>query len=310
METRFEMVAAVAGYGLASFDDMDAVLNWYLPEECFLLIHEGELHKNAGLRAVQSWCDDVNQEYSRIKYDSNVIENLLSYKDKADSLSLIVLGVEGNTEIIREAWDNNIEVADLTRAMYIVQQGIDLEVALREPVSHAHEISDGLGGRGSLEIFAPQNGSEDRTGNVHLHKPYEACYDDCPEPHYSEEDAEKRSAEWNAQGIEKARTSLPSEQDPLIQMMKKAEPLYSAKELEEIVAGYIRAHEERYHTPEVAHRKEHIVASVAGEDDDTISKMDKVRCIMGKDGIAKTAPRRQPKPGEKVVWLSAEEVTE
>lgn len=160
MENNYEMIAAVIGNGEVEMDALDALLDWFLPDDCRL-----ELSTNdPGVEIVRQWCEEVGQEYSFERTSEYMIESLMSWQDQDYNVALIVLGVENNERFVYAAWNAGIEVYDLTRAMYPVTRGDDLDLVVYEPETLPHEISDGLGSRGSLDIFAPQDGSQSREG--------------------------------------------------------------------------------------------------------------------------------------------------
>lgn len=239
----YEMVAGIAGDVLLELESIEALLDWYLPEDCYVITSNAV---NPALQRIQYWMTEVGQDWTiNSGYDDTLIDNLVRYGDPAD-LSLIVLGVEGNEKLIQQAWQNNIEVADLTRAMYIVQQGVDLDDVVYEPQTHPHEVTDGLGGRSSLDVFASLDQSESRLAGT------------------------------------------------------------TRKQIEEIVTGLIRLHEEGFHQPQPTPEEKGQAMADAIDD----FRAGKVRCLKNKAGEIRVSPRAKAKPGEEEVWLTQEEIDE
>lgn len=261
----YEMVAAVIGNGEVEIDAMEALLDWFLPDEVLLELGQPD----QGVDIIRQWCIEVDQEYVDIS-SAHVVESLANWQDRDIEVVLIVLGIEDNEETIQQAWNYGIEVADLTRALYIVQQGVDLDWELYEPVTHPHEVTDGLGGRGSLDIFASQNGLQSDV-----------------------------------------RTSIPSV--PLWQA--NAHTAWTREQLEEMMTGLIRVHEEGFH-PSAG-----ILLSMAEPSEEELNargihndgiddpSVDKIRCLKNtKTGAIKISPRAKPKNGEEEIWLTQDEI--
>jgi hypothetical protein len=240
--TEYEMVAGITGEISVVIDAAEALLDWFLPENCLLVI---AYPPTPVIEEIVQWCDIVGQKYATTtEYLPEILCNYgdpaVGGSDKID-LALIVLGIEGRQQVIRDTWDRGIEVYDLTRAMYEVTEGDDLGLAVYEPQTQSHEVSDGLGGRGSLDIFAPQNRSESRTT-------------------------------WTRQ------------------------------ELEEIMAGIVRVHEERYHS-NLDPVLDGAITKLP------VSKTDggKIRCLRKKNGEIRVSPRAKAKLDEEEIWLTQEE---
>lgn len=324
MNANYDMIAGITGESVIDLDALDAMLDWFLADECLLLIADPP---TPGTERIVEWCEDVNQPY--IRTQEYIPEILYSHGDPViggfgeAELNLIVLGVEGRTQVIQDTWNYGIEVFDLSRAMYPVVRGDDLDLVVYEPETQPHELSDSLGGRGSLDIFVPQNGSESRVWTnefddafpdlkkpgkgEHLHKPYEACHDDCPEPHLTAEEADIWEKSVN----------------PPVSWLDDYAPGLTQKELverlREEMAGIIKAHEERYHGAQIADRlaegfavnyTEHTDSGQAGSLQPVqMSGIDvKIRCLKDKNGKIKVSPRAKPKANETVTWLTQEEV--
>lgn len=270
---RYDMVAGIVGFGDIDDEAMSALLDWYLPENSLVLIHSA----HAGSQTqVYNWCAEVGQDYQIIQGD--VLDALLKFDEESQDLSLIVLGVEDTTGIIKDAWANDIEVIDLTRAAYPVTQGIDLEDILYEPVTHAHEVTDGLGGRGSLDIFAPQDvlQSDDR---IKFSIPPEI------------------------------RRKFPMPDEPALSQADLVEKLV------EIMTGLIQVHEEKYHAPEtegvvIGQLPSDAQITIAGNLEIVQSNTsEKIRCLKNiKTGKIRVSPRAKAKDGEQETWLTQEEI--
>lgn len=293
--TTYKTVAGIVGSADVHIDAFEGLICWLVPEKDGLIIVSASLPGK-----YREWCDLVNQDYKTVNSDAEVVESLADMSEKVPDVALVVLGIEGNEDLVRKAWDKNIEVLDMVRALYPVTKGDDLRDALYEPVTQAYEISDGLGGRGSLDIFAPQEPAQSRT-EAHEHKPYEACYPDCPEPRYTKEKAEERAAKWYADDRAGAVKELAMTGRGSLFGMEHTE-----QEILEIMAGMIKTHEEKYHgnhVPVITGVAVNAMSEIPVEDN-----TDKVRCIVGASGKIRVSPRAKLKNGEREIWLHPEEI--
>jgi hypothetical protein len=160
-----EMIAFITGDGDGPSDAaIQALLDDFLPSDSLVVIPDQEAYSGC-LATVIKWMEFCDQEFVRIS--GNLIHAALS-QEPVEEYVLIVIGTEGNEEVIKDAIESGWDVFDLTRGMFPVWRQ-DLETSAPEmPLSGAEDAAESLAGRDGLSVRPVPAGAqiepEGRTG--------------------------------------------------------------------------------------------------------------------------------------------------
>lgn len=143
------LVVAITGTGDTTYNNAAALLSDYLPED--VLVYVPSYTTSDGMKVVVQWLKDANINVERVK--RHLLPDFYLGNPDATDRALIVLGIEGQEELIVEAFDNFLAVYDLTRGMYRVSKAeLPLYGSVSEPESLADDSGTSVGVHNDLAL--------------------------------------------------------------------------------------------------------------------------------------------------------------
>ena len=112
-----ELAIAILGAEDSTYNNASDLLDDYFPDDTIVYLPSYISAEQTGLRVTFDWLKDAGIEYERVR-KSQLFQKLLD--TTAARHEVIILGVEGNEEIITHSFNQSFPVLDLTRGLYSV----------------------------------------------------------------------------------------------------------------------------------------------------------------------------------------------